>query len=102
MRINGKDIGFAYTVGAYCDINDYVVANPDVSAATANLYKAVFMNRAYNDMHGSSDSITVEELRRLPIGEFEALLEEMKQAEQDGSKRTVETEEKKQKKADQT
>lgn len=99
MKVNGKEIGFAYTIGAYCDINDYVVANPDVSAATANLHKAVFMNRAYNDMHGSSDEITVEELRKLPIRDMEELLAEMKAAEQAGSARTVETEEKKQKSA---
>lgn len=100
MRINGKEIGLAYTVGAYCDINDYVVANPEVSAATANLYKAVYMNRAYNEMHGSSDSITVEELRGLTLWELEDLLNAMKEAEQAGSTRTVETEEKKRGKKD--
>lgn len=99
MKINGKDIGFAYTVGAYCDINDYVVANPDVSLATANLHKAVIMNRAYNDMHGSSDSISIEELRQLPFGELDELLKEIKEAEEAGNKRLVEVEEKKQKKA---
>lgn len=101
MKINGKEIGFAYTIGAYCDINDYVVANPDVSAATANLHKAVFMNRAYNEIHGTSDTITVTELRGLPIGELEKLLAEMKAAEQEGSTRQVEAEEKKQKEAKQ-
>lgn len=98
MIINGKDIRFAYTVGAYCDINDYVVANPDVSLATANLQKAMIMNRAYNEMHGSSDSVTIQELRQLPFGELETLLAEIKEAEEAGNKRLVEVEEKKQKK----
>ncbi len=97
MKINGKDIGFAYTIGAYCDINDYVVANPDVSMATANLHKAVIMSRAYNDMNGTTDTITVEELRLLQMSELQQLLDEMKAAEQAGMKRTVETKEKKQK-----
>lgn len=97
MIINGKERKFAYTVGAWCDINDYVVANPDVSAATANLHKAVIMNKAYNDANGIDDSLTLEELRKLPASVMFEMLDEIKQAEAEGSTRTVETEEKKQK-----
>ena len=95
MIINGKERGFAYTVGAWCDINDYVVANPDVSAATANLHKAVIMNRAFNDANGIDDGLTIEELRKLPASVMFELLDEIKKAETEGSARTVETEEKK-------
>ncbi len=66
MIINGREVHFAFTVGSYCDISDYVVANPDVSTATAKLYKAVFMAKAYNEAHGIDDTLTIEELRALP------------------------------------
>lgn len=95
MIINGKDRKFAYTVGAWCDINDYVVANPDVSAATANIHKAVIMNKAFNEANGIDDDLTVDELRKLPASIMFEVLDEIKKAEDEGSLRTVETEEKK-------
>ena len=99
MVINGREIGFLYTVGAYCELNDYVVAHPDVSAATANLYKATYVNKAYNDVNGIEGAdLTVEELRKLPAYEMITLMEEMKEAEEKGSIRTVEAQEKKQEK----
>ena len=99
MNVNGREVRFLYTIGAYCDLNDFVVANPELSAATANLHKAVFMNRAYNDAHGVSeaDNITVEELKALPAYLMIDLMEELKKAEEAGTKRTVEAEEKKRK-----
>lgn len=95
MKINGREVGFLYTVGVFCDINDYVVANPDVSAATAELEKAVFMNRAYNQVHGIEDGLTVEELRACPLYVLAELREAMKKAEEEGLQRSVEAQEKK-------
>lgn len=97
MIINGREVHFAFTVGSYCDISDYVVANPDVSTATAKLHKAVFMAKAYNEAHGIDDNLTIEELRALPGADMVILSAEMEKAEKEGTERTVEAVEKKQK-----
>lgn len=91
MIIHDKEIGFLYTVGAFCDYNDYVVAHQDVSIATANLYKAEAMSRAYAKQHPEADVITVDELRDLTVYEFNDVVEAIKQAEEAGTTRKVET-----------
>lgn len=91
MKINGKEVGFLYNVGAFCDYNDYVVANPSVSVATANLYQAEIMSREYAKQHEGAEVITVEELRGLMVYELKEVLDAVKAAEKEGSKRTVET-----------
>ena len=97
MKLNGREVGFAYTIGAHCDIADYVVAHPDVSAATARLYKAIYMNRAYNEVHDTNtDELTIKELRALPMWQMEEMTAEMDEAEKNDSTRTVEAVEKKQ------
>ena len=97
MRINGREVHFAFTIGSYCDLSDYIVANPDVSTMTATLHKAVFMARAYNKANGIDDELTIEELRDLPGLDYPKLKEELDKAEKEGSKRSVEAVEKKQK-----
>lgn len=90
MKINGKEINFEYTIGAYCDFLDYCAAHTEVSMARANLYKALYMNRAYVQAHGG-DSVTIEEIMGLPKSDYDNLVAELQQAEESGSKRTVET-----------
>lgn len=91
MKIHDKEVGFLFTVGAFCDYNDYVVKNPEVSIATANLYKAELMSRAYSKVHEGAEPVTVEELRSLMMYELDDVLKAVKAAETEGSKRTVET-----------
>ena len=93
MKIHDKEVGFLYTVGAFCDYNDYVVKNPEVSVATANLYKAELMSRAYAKVHkdDGAEPVTVNELRELMLYELEDVLNAVKAAETAGSKRNVET-----------
>lgn len=91
MKIHGKEVGFIFNVGAYCDYNDYVVANQSVSIATANLMKAEIMSREYAKLHDEAEAITVEELRGLMVYEFKDVVDAVKAAEDAGSKRTVET-----------
>lgn len=91
MKIHDKEVGFLYTVGAFCDYNDYVVKNPEVSVATANLYKAEIMSRAYAQVHEGAEPVTVDELRSLMVYELQDVLEAIKAAEVEGSKRNVET-----------
>ncbi len=91
MKIHDKEIGFLYNVGAFCDYNDYVVAHPDVSVATAELYKAEIMSREYAKANQGAEVITVDELRSLMIYELKDVRDAVKAAEDAGSKRTVET-----------
>lgn len=91
MKINGKEVGFVYTVGAFCDYNDYVVKNQDVSVATANLYKAEIMSREYAKTHEGAETITVEELRGLMVYELKEVIDAIDAAEKAGTARTVET-----------
>ena len=91
MKIHDKEIGFLYNVGAYCDYNDYVVAHPDVSVATAELYKAEIMSREYAKANQGAEVITVDELRSLMVYELKDVRDAVKAAEDAGSKRTVET-----------
>lgn len=101
MKINGKEINFLYTIGAFCDYSDYCAANPQVSLARANAYKALFMNRAYARAHEGAETITIDEIMDLPFSEHEELLTTMKQAEEAGNRRSVETVEKKREEKDQ-
>lgn len=91
-----KKTGFLYTVGVHCDFNDYVLAHPSVSIATANIHKAALMSAAYVDANGG-EAITEEELRAMQLYEFEDLMKKVAAAEEASKKRTVETVEKKQK-----
>ena len=91
MKIHDKEIGFLYNVGAFCDYNDYVVAHPDVSVATAELYKAEIMSREYAKANQGAEVITVDELRSLMIYELKDVRDAVKAAEDAGSKRKVET-----------
>ena len=100
MKINGKEINFEYTIGAFCDFSDYCAAHPEVSLARANAHKALYMNRAYAQAHEGAETVTIDEIMNLPYSVYAELLATMKQAEEEGSKRSVETVEKKQEEKD--
>ena len=90
MVINGKEINFEYTIGAFCDFSDYCAANPEVSLIRANIYKAVAMNKAYCEIHGG-EAITIEEIMKMPQSDYMKLMEAVREAEKAGERRTVET-----------
>lgn len=92
MKVNGKEIGFLYNVGAFCDYTDWCVANPKASVASAELIKTEYMSRAYAKANGTNDFITVAELRELMPYELTDILADVKKAEQAGSKRQINTE----------
>lgn len=96
MIINGKEINFEYTIGAFCDYSDYCVENPDVSLTRAAMHKALAMNRAYAQAHEGAETISIDEIMSLPYSKFAELMAEIKQAENAGSARSVESVEKKQ------
>lgn len=99
MKINGKDINFRYTIGAKCDYSDFCILHPNMSKDAGLLHLAVMMNQAYNKANGTTDEITVDELRDLD-GYMQSEIEmELNKAIEAGSKRNVEVVEKKQGKA---
>ncbi len=96
MLINGREVGFLWTVGAFCEYSDWMVSlnGREVSMATGILHKAVAMNRAYMKANNIPEGLlTISELEALPITVFKALNAEVEKAEKEGAKRTVEAEE---------
>lgn len=91
MIINGKEINFKSTIGSHCDFMDYCAANPEVSMMRANVYKAVFMNAAFVNGHPAAEKITVEEIMNLPKQDYDRLMAAVAEAEKEGSRQTVET-----------
>lgn len=91
MTINGKEIYFKNTIGSHCDFMDYCAAHPEVSMARANIYKALFMNRAFVASNPDADKMDIAEVMDLPGAEYERLVEELKAAEDESNQQTVET-----------
>lgn len=90
MNLNGKEYGFAYTVWAYCEYNDWIVKNPSSSYARAVVQKAVIMSKAYCDIHGGGNILDAKDVMNLPKSVFDVLLAETDEAEKRDSERTVE------------
>lgn len=91
MKLNGKEYGFAYTVWAHCEYNDWIVKNPNSSYARAVVQKAVIMSKAYCDIHGGGNILDAKDVMNLPAYVFNELLEETDAAEKRDSERTVES-----------
>ena len=91
MKINGREVGFLYTVGAHCEFSEYCIQHPNAPIATAEMYKAVAMNKAYNSANGIEGGLTIEELQGLMMYEWNDIRDEMKRVEKECSTRQVET-----------
>ena len=92
MKINDREVDFAYTVGAHCDFSDWVVAHQDSSSIHAYIIKAIIMHRAYLELTGdtTTKALTEAELRALPGYVYTELFEAIKAAEARDTERTVE------------
>jgi hypothetical protein len=96
MVINNRQVGFAWTTGAFVDYNDWVVRNQQASVARAKLQRAVIMNAEHLRIHKSKEApLTIEELRDLPVYAMEELLAETDAVIERDSKREIETKESK-------
>ena len=94
MKINNREVMFAYSIGAHCDFSDWVVTHQDSSGARAQVVKAVMMHKAYLDQTGEKvEPLTEKEVRGLPVYVLKEMIEEMKAAEARDSERTVEVDE---------
>lgn len=101
MKINEREVGFAWTTGAYVDYNDWIVRNTSASVTRAKVERAVLMNAEFNRIHKdeATKPLTTGEIRDLPVymtEELFALTDEI--VKRDGQ-RQIETEEPKGKNA---
>lgn len=103
MTINGREVGFAWTSGAYVDYNDWIVRNASSSVVRARIQRAIIMQAEYNRVHNdSTELMTVGEIRDLPVYELEDLLAETDRIVKAEGERQVETKEPKEKNAKST
>ena len=96
MNINGRDIGFTYTIGVLCAMTDWMKEHPDATGVRVVLFTAVEMNKAYCAIHGG-EPITEAELMTLPGGRFEELEKTVMAIQAADSETSVETEPSKEK-----
>lgn len=90
MIINGKEIGFYYSVWAHCELSDYIVSHPDVSATRGIMQKALIMNKAYVKAFGG-ETLMVADFENLPASVFIEIQKAISEQEAKDSKITVET-----------
>lgn len=96
MYLNGREVKFAYTAGAYLDYQEWLISKDKVSEALADVQLAIFMHRAYLKMEGIKDikPLAVDELVNLKYWQLKELIDESQLAKKADSTQTVEVEEK--------
>lgn len=100
MEINGREIGFFYSVLAHIKADRLVSGNPSMPVSEWILHKAVFMSEAYNKAHGIKEgALTLDEIYSLPNSKFDELVEAVKKQEEEDTKTKVQVKEKKAKSA---
>lgn len=100
MKIQGKEYGLFYSIGAHVAFDNWVIANPKASWTEGVLMKFGFMVMAYNSAHKiKQEPPTKEQLAMLPNSVFEELAEAVMECEKADTERKVEAEPKKGKNA---
>lgn len=103
MKINNREVGFAWTTGAFVDYNDWIVRNTSASVTRAKVQRAVIMNAEYNRVNKVEGPVlTIDEIRDLPVYVMEDLFAETDAIVDRDSKRQVEAQEPKGKNAKST
>lgn len=97
MQINGREIRFAYTVGAYLNISDALSKNQNLSLTRSKLIITLEMSKAYCKIHGG-EPLKEEEITDLPAYVLEELMEAAEAQRKIDMKQTVEAKEPKGKK----
>lgn len=91
VKINGREYGLFYSVGAHCKYDDYVVSNPNSSYTRAIIQKAIIMSEAYSKLHGG-DVLKSSDILGLPNKVFMELKEAVECQELIDSGIEIETE----------
>lgn len=93
IKINGKEYGLFFSIGANVAFNNWVIAHKDQCYIEGELQKAIFMMKAYNDAHDIKDKVPdIGVLMCMPNSELQAILEAVKQQETADTERKVEAE----------
>lgn len=99
--LNGRELHFFYSVGARCDVSEWIIKHGGLNRVSADLltvFQAVAMHRAYITAHKTGETpVTEEELRNLPAAELSKLTEAVDKQVRLDSGLTVEVEEVKKK-----
>ena len=96
MRINGKEYGMYYSIGAHVAFDNWAIQNPKASWTEGVLMKFTFMVMAHNSLHKiKQEPPTKEELSMLPNSTFEEIAAAVDACEKADSERKVEAEPKK-------
>lgn len=98
MKLNGKEYGLFWSVGAKCIWERWVVKNQDAPISEGYVMKALAMIDGYNMAHKTNAKITKEEIFNLPSREFAALIAAVDAQEKADTEVTVEVEDEKPKK----
>lgn len=72
IKINGREYGLFYSVGAHCKFDDYIVAHQDLSYTRGVIQKAIIMSEAYAQLHGG-DILKSSDILGLPNKVFAEL-----------------------------
>ena len=100
MRINGKEYGLYFSIGAHVAFDNWVIQNPKASWTEGIMMKFIFMVMAYNEEHKiKQNPPKKEELSRLPNWVYEQIAIEVQAQEKADSEQKVEAEPKKGKNA---
>lgn len=94
MKINGKEYGLYYSIGAHIAFDNWVINHPKSSYAEGVIQKFTCMVLAYNDVNGikDNDPPKKEELAKLPNSMFEEIMAEVLRCERADTERKVEAE----------
>lgn len=96
-NLGNRELRFYYSVGARCDISEFIVKHGGLNGLSADLLtvqQAVAMHRAYLQAHDITDEkpVTEKELRNLPAVELNRLSKVLDDQVKIDSGITVETE----------
>lgn len=94
MKINGKEYGLFYSIGAHIAFDNWAVNHAKSSYAEGVIQKFTCMVLAYNEVNGikDNDPPTKEELAKLPNSVFEEIMAEVLKCEKADTERKVEAE----------
>ena len=93
MKINGKELGMAYTVGAHTDWDNYVVKNQQTVSVTAGMIeKVIIMHRWWAIINKVPESkrVTREEILAQPDRVFDEMVNLSVAIEKGDSEKSIE------------
>lgn len=76
MEINGKEVGFRYSVGVNIWLQELTIRDPDIPPTKMYMLLAVEMSKAYARANGT-EALTEDELLEMDLQDFQAIMSEV-------------------------